>query len=467
MKHKNLLSRVKTTVEKYGLLEKGDKVLVALSGGADSVCLLYLLLKLKDEFALSFHIAHLNHSLRGVESDGDEEWVKTLAHELDIPIIVEKVDLLEWVRRKRGSLEDQAREVRYKFLSKVADEIDATKIAVGHTLDDQAETVLLRLLRGTGIPGVGGIRPRRDRVIRPLIEVGREEIMRYIQAEGLDYREDSSNLRQDYLRNRLRLELIPLLKRKFSSRITELLGRYAELAQIDDSYLETLAIGAFSSLVIRSSPISLVLDWKRLMALHPSLGRRIVRIAIKKIKGNLKGITSEQILSCFKLRTGKKLYLRAGLVVKRQYENLVFSLGEKRHESFTYTLPTPGTLIMKEIGTAIVTDFIDKSFLPKDLKSPSPDEAYFDFDQVEPPLLVRNRRPGDRMRPLGMLGERKLKDILIDNKIPRSEREKIPILADSRSILWIVGNRRSERAKIIPSTKKILRIRATIAVPPK
>lgn len=461
MKHPNLLFKVKKTVEHHRLLERDDKVLIAVSGGVDSVCLLTLLLELKDAFALSFHLAHLNHSLRGVESDEDAEWVRALAGRLGIPVTIEKKDVLKWVKRKRCSLEEGARELRYEFLSKVADEVEATKIATGHTLDDQAETVLLRLLRGTGISGLGGVLPRRKRLIRPLIEVSREEVVEYLQDKGLDYREDSSNTQRDHLRNRLRLELIPLLKGEFNRRIVELLGRCAELAQIDDSYLDTVARGAFSTLLIRSSPMRIVLDWEKLVSLHPSLSRRAIRFAIKEIKGNLRGIRTEHILSCLELSTGKKLYLPSGLILTRQYENLIISLCEKRYGHFTYTVQVPGTVMLREIEMILVAEFLDKDFLPEDFKSPSPEEAYFDFDQIDPPLVVRNRRSGDRIHPLGMKGERKLKDILIDDKIPRNERDSIPLLADSNGLLWIIGNRRSERAKITPATKKVLRIRAT------
>lgn len=461
MKHKSLLSRVRKTVEKYGLLEGGDKVLVALSGGPDSVCLLFILLELKGEFALSFHIAHLNHSLRGAESDEDAEWVKALAEKLEIPITLKKLDVRGWVRSKRVSLEEGAREARYEFLSKVADKIGATKIAVGHTLDDQAETVFLRLLRGTGLPGIGGIPPKRGRFIRPLIGLTREEIMEYLSAKGLSYREDSSNLRPDYLRNRLRLWLIPLLKSKYSPRIVELLGRYAELARIDNSYLETVAMGAFSSVLSHSSPTQVVLDRKRLKELHPSLARRVIRIAVKQIKGSLRGIRAEHILSALELQTGKKLCLPSGTVVEREYDSLIFSSREDQCEDYIYTLPIPGNLVVREAKMRLVTEFVDKGFLPKDFKSVVPDEAYFDFDCLHPPLVVRNRRPGDRIQPFGMRGQKKLKEVLIDDKIPRSMRERIPLLVDTEGILWIIGNRRCGRAKITVDTKSVLRVRST------
>jgi len=426
VKRTNLLSEVKKTVGRYRLLQKNDKVLIALSGGADSVVLLTLLLELKHTFGLSFHLAHLNHCLRGRESDEDAEWTEALAGRLAIPITIEKRNVLEWARREGYSLEEGARKVRYAFLSNAADKVNATKIATGHTLDDQAETVLLRLLRGTGLSGLAAIAPKRGRVIRPLIELTRQEIVGYLRAKGVEYRRDSSNLQLKYPRNRLRLELIPFLKKEFNAKITELLGRYGELAYVDNSYLETVARGAFSTVLI------------------------LRNVSIK----------SKHILSSLELSTGKRLELPSGLILTRQYENLVISLTERKCEAFSYGLCVPGTVVLKETGMTLVAEFLDRDFLPKDSKSRSPEEVYFDFDRIHLPLIVRNRRIGDRMHPLGMKGERKLKDILIDDKIPRNERERIPLLVDTEGLLWIIGNRRSERAKITDVTERIVRIRA-------
>ena len=460
MKRTNLLSEVKKTVGRYRLLQKNDKVLIALSGGADSVVLLTLLLELKHTFGLSFHLAHLNHCLRGRESDEDAEWTEALAGRLAIPITIEKRNVLEWARREGYSLEEGARKVRYAFLSNAADKVNATKIATGHTLDDQAETVLLRLLRGTGLSGLAAIAPKRGRVIRPLIELTRQEIVGYLRAKGVEYRRDSSNLQLKYPRNRLRLELIPFLKKEFNAKITELLGRYGELAYVDNSYLETVARGAFSTVLILRNVSRIVLDRQKLLLLHPALSRRVIRIAIKEMKGDLRGIKSKHILSSLELSTGKRLELPSGLILTRQYENLVISLTERKCEAFSYGLCVPGTVVLKETGMTLVAEFLDRDFLPKDSKSRSPEEVYFDFDRIHLPLIVRNRRIGDRMHPLGMKGERKLKDILIDDKIPRNERERIPLLVDTEGLLWIIGNRRSERAKITDVTERIVRIRA-------
>jgi len=460
MKQSDLISRVRWTIRKHHLLEAKDKVVVAVSGGADSVCLVSVLLGLKDEFGISLHIAHLDHGLRGEESDADARWVEALAHTLELPITVERRDVQKRAKNEKGSLEELAREIRYAFLSEVADEVQAEKIAVGHTLNDQAETVLLSLIRGAGIRGVRGMLPRLGKVIRPLIEVSRDEVVAHLRSVGLAYREDSSNLEARFLRNRLRSELIPLMKSEFNSRVLESLSRYAELAGAEDSYLETVARGAFSSVLLRRSPTALVLDWRALARLHPALARRVVRTAIEEMKGDLRRMRSGHILSALRLSTGRRLCLPCGLVVEREYGELIISAARSQRKGFEYALRIPGEIVVTEIGMSVVTDCPNRSWLPSDLRAPSRDEAYFDLDGLRPPLVIRNRRKGDRIRLFGMGGEKKVKDIFIDDKIARSAREKIPILSDEEGILWIVGSRRAERARITKDTTRIVRVRA-------
>ncbi len=460
MRTRDLLSKVRLAVEEGHLLERADRVVAAVSGGPDSICLLSLLLHLRDEWALSIHVAHLNHGVRGVESDEDAEWVSAMAERLGVPGTVRRVDPKESVALHGLSPEEGLRYLRHRFLFEVAETVGASKIATGHTLNDQAETLLLRLARGTGLSGMGGMLPMRGKLIRPLLRVTRREIIDYLETEGLEYREDSSNRRLDYSRNRVRMKVIPALEKYCNLRIVELLGRFAELARSDNSYLDEAAEREMDQVVIRRGSKEMALDRGRLVALDVALTRRVLRAAVREVSSSLRGVTSDHILSCLHLKTGKRLHLPSGLVVSRQYDQLVLSTAKRSSRGFDYEFEIPGRVVVKESGLILVAELFDGGVLKERPRASAGNEVYFDADGIEPPLSVRSRRPGDRMRPFGMEGERKVKDILIDDKVPREKRDLMPVVDDRTGILWLVGSRRSNRAPVVKSTRRVLKIGA-------
>jgi len=284
-----ILDKVKNTIKKYNLVEKKDKIVVGVSGGPDSVALLYLLNGLRKELKISLHIAHLDHMLR-MDSYKDREFVESLANKLGLSITCAKVNVKELA--KRGSQEEIARNARLGFLFKVTKDIKASKIALGHNLDDQAETVLMRILRGTGLYGLGGILPKRNiagyQIIRPLIEVRRTEIQAFLKKKKIKPRIDASNLEDIYFRNKIRNRLLPLLEKEYNPNIKEVLNNMAESAGLDYAYLNQVAKKAMQRLGIK-------INLDKFLKLHPSIQRLVLRLSIARVKGDTRRITFRHI----------------------------------------------------------------------------------------------------------------------------------------------------------------------------
>ena len=281
-----LINKVKNTIRQYNMLRDGDTVLIAVSSGPDSVCLLHVLKELQDEYNLSLHIAHLNHGFRGEEAEEDARFVQDMGDALGIPVIAEFSDIPAYARTERISKQEAAREVRYRFLSSVADKTGACRIALGHTADDQAETFLMRLLRGSGSHGLSGIPPVREKIIRPLIGIFREEIREYLSFHDIRYRIDSSNLTPVYLRNKIRLELIPLLTKDYNPNIMDTIIRSLNILRDEDIFLENYVRKIFRDMVINESEDIIQFDVKRFNTCEEPVKRRLVRCAVESVKGS-------------------------------------------------------------------------------------------------------------------------------------------------------------------------------------
>ncbi|UCH12011.1 MAG: tRNA lysidine(34) synthetase TilS, partial [Candidatus Omnitrophota bacterium] len=320
-----MLKRIKDTIHKFSMLKKGDNVLVAISGGPDSVCLLLVLNSIKKKFGINLFCAHLNHRLRGVESDCDERYVKRLTKKHRIPLLIESRNVTKFAKDKKFSLEQAARKLRYDFLLQTARKIGADKIAVGHTKDDQVETLFMRLFRGTGlrglrgIPGVRKISPNIS-IIRPLIETPREEILFFLKKRKIRARLDSTNAQTAFLRNRIRHELLPHIEKYYSPRIKEILTRTADSLDADYDYLIKQQHKAFKRIAKIKKDASISLPIKGLKSLPISFKRGVVRIAIENVKGNLEGIDYRHWVKIEDLMEGAttSLHLPGGInVVKR------------------------------------------------------------------------------------------------------------------------------------------------------
>ncbi len=289
-----ILARVQETLCKFKMLADYDKVLVAVSGGADSLALLHILNNFKKKQHLALHVAHLNHMLRPREADKDEDFVRNLAGKLSIPAIIKRVDVAGYAKKKKLSIEEAARWLRYEFLLNSAREISASKIALGHNRDDQSETVLMRFLRGSGISGLRGIPATRKLkhclIVRPLIDVGRPQILQFLKQKKYTFRTDSSNLSDAYSRNRIRNRLLPLLEKEFNPNIRDSLVRFAENIRADFNFLELQGKAAFDSVAKPSNAEEVKLDSKKLLLLHEALQKLVVRLAIEALLGNVRGI---------------------------------------------------------------------------------------------------------------------------------------------------------------------------------
>jgi len=455
----SLLEKVQRTVEEHRMFASAKRVVVGVSGGPDSTALLNLLFKLKDDYGLQLWAAHLNHKIRGEEAEKEEKWVRQFARQLGIPAIVDSFDVPLLAQREKLSLEEAARQVRYEFFERVANRLGADRIALGHTASDQVETLLMRLIRGSGLDGLSGIPPVRGKIVRPLIRAFREEIEEYCSKNDLHPCVDSSNKDLSLLRNRIRLELIPYLCEHYNPQIRKALFQTGEIIREENNLFQSKLDRIFKSLWRAKQDDRIILELQHLNSLHLSLRRRIVREAIRRIKGNTRGIEFEHINSILKLGEEKngRLILPGGVLAEIHSENLWIEKEKRREVSaFTYSFNIPGRTHLPEIG--LVFDAKITSERPA-FFSEDGYEAYLDLDKLRRPLFLRNRRGGDKFQPFGMKGKKKVKDFFIDLKIPRQERELIPLLISKHRIAWIVGYRIDERFKISKNTRKILRIR--------
>jgi tRNA(Ile)-lysidine synthase len=450
------LRKVKETIRKYKLLERGDKVLIAYSGGADSTALLSLLWELRKEWVLELFLAHFNHRLRQ-SAEEDEKFVRSVADEYSLHLFVGGEDVRSYARSKSLNLEEAGRELRYSFLEKTAEECDATKIATGHTMTDQAETFLMRLIRGTGAKGLGGIYPVvAGKIIRPLIQVEREEITAYLAKRKLDFRVDESNFDRRFLRNKVRLELIPYLQKKFEPRIIHHLSRLASILREEDSLLDKIGIEKAKKCFIQKDN-QILLDMKFISSLPLALKRRVSRHYIHKLKGNLRGISFADVEAVLKLKEGKECHLKKGLVLRREGGFIFLKEESQPRIEYEQAWEEKDHLEIKELGLEFEGKKIEKSHsFP--LKFDDENLAFLDWRKLQFPLLVRNRQEGDKYQPLGAPGKKKLKEIMRAKGIPLSEREKRPVFLSQNDIVWVQGLPVSERYKVKKNTDVIFMI---------
>jgi tRNA(Ile)-lysidine synthase len=454
-------------IRSQNLIAARDKLVVAVSGGADSVCLLHILVRHRVELGVELHVAHLNHQLRGAESDDDAAYVLELAEKLGVPATVECRDVSLYHRHKGGSPEEASREVRYRFLAEVVVKVGACGVAVGHTRDDHVETILLHLLRGSGTTGLSGLRPcsvlnsgergAMLEVVRPLLGITREETLGYCRRRRLSPRSDSSNKSRTFLRNRVRLELLPLL-RSYNASFDEALLRLAEITGDDTAFIEQETSFQWPDLA-RAEGDVLHLDTYKMRVLPRAIQRHIFRKAVKQLRGDLKDIESSHIevmMESLLKPAGKIFCLPDGLTLSIEYGRLVLAPSRAETCPFpalqsTSSITVPGATELT--GWRIKADVITRSTGRDNGFS-----ANFDLDKLDKKLVVRRRRPGDRFRPLGMNQSKKLQDFMVDVKIPRSWRDRVPVVSTDEQIVWVVGWRIDDRVKVTDKTQKVLHL---------
>ncbi len=460
-----LEQRVLQFIREHRLVSSQHELLVAVSGGPDSVCLLHILAKLQEELGIRLHVAHLNHQLRGVDAEADAEYVADLARQLGIPATIEKRDVKAYQAQQRISLEEAGREVRYTFLAQVAKSIGTNQVAVGHTSDDHIETILMHLIRGTGTRGLRGLQPSSRwqssgnslTIIRPILLLSRQGTADYCHHHQLMPRTDASNLSLSPLRNRIRHQLLPLL-RSYNPRVDEALLRTARIAGDDLAFLDSESARLWDELVQRQEN-TIVLDKGRFLELPSALQRYLLRMSIEKLLGNLKDIETrhiEEIMDALTKPAGKRLSLPGGLNFFIDYDKYLIGPDAAALSPFPvlggkFPLKLPGETHLS--GWCVVATIISREQMAEKDEDFT---AYLDFDKTGDRLVVRSRQPGDRFQPLGMSQPKKLGEFMIDSKIPSAWRQRIPVVCSPEHILWVVGWRIDDRVKVTKGTKQVL-----------
>ena len=449
-----VVKTVKETIAKYGLLETKDKILLAFSGGMDSTALLGIFLELRNEWDLELFLGHFNHKLRP-DADPDEQFVRKVAQKHALPLFAASEDVRGYAKRNRLNVEEAGRLLRYGFLSQTAQRIGKVKIATGHTLNDQAETFFQRLFRGAGPRGLGGISPAVEgRIIRPLLRLERREIAEYVRKNKMEFREDESNRDRDYSRNKIRLELIPYIQEHFDPDIVRRIGTVATILQEEDRFLNDLASREAEKMILLQNE-GVFLDTKRLSDCPLGLARRVIRDFIKTLKGDLRDISFEDVESLLDLGEGKAVQLAKDIVIMKKDGRLLRRPSPAERVAFEYTWKGSSPCLIPELSMKIQA-----------FRTTSPDSLTFDFDDdikayvdsksIRFPLLVRNRREGDRYQPLGAPGKKKLKEIMRAKGIPLRERDKKPVFLSGDEIVWVCGLPVAENFKVKEKTEEVI-----------
>ena len=463
--------KVHQAIRARDLLRPGDSVVVAVSGGPDSVALLSCLVSLSSRWHWDLSIGHVNHGLRGTESEEDANFVEKLGNHFGLPVSIREVRLKKQdAQLAKQSLQAYAREARYQALEAILQERKATKLAVGHIADDQAETVLMWMLRGSGAGGLSGIPPKRgERIVRPFLDMPRSDILAYLEQRQLTYRMDSSNSQPIYLRNRLRQDLIPHLK-EYSPGLVSVLSRQAEIIRDDHAYLEIIAAEAFHQICVTEDEGRLQFDRTALLALPMAIRRRVVRYGLQQLKGNAHGLRFDAIQRLLGgLEQGQSGWTMNinNIDIILEYDRLVFLKKLTTHSDDLNAPPCreveldfPGEVVWPLTGQRMVVSMND----PAEMASQSHKlKMYLDADTFTPELLLRSWKPGDVFCPKGFGGrQKKLQDFFSDMKLPRSQRGKVPLLVAPEGILWVGGLREDERFQVSTTTTSV--VTATLAL---
>ena len=457
----------------HKMIVDNETVLVAVSGGADSLALLHSLHALRSQLNCQLHVVHLNHCLRP-DADADADFVRQHAKHLKLPWTIQRVEIPRLVQQWKLSVEAAGRRARYQFYESVATKVNATKIALGHHQDDSAETVLMNLIRGTGATGLKGIAPVRDaKFIRPLAGFTRQQIEAFLTSIDVVPRHDITNTDTRYLRNRVRHELIPRLESDYNPNIKIGLSRTADVLRAESEYLDTVAQKALETCRLQDPHERVVLDRIEFRQYHIALQRRMLRQSVSEMSGDMNDLYfahCEKILNLIQSEASNALLaLPNGLQFRRAYQQLIFERKPVETGNFVYSIVTVGKTSIEVLNTEITAE-LGNTESPSTLALPDGRfEAIFDYEKIrkvfaEPsletfPLTVRNRRQGDRFQPYGMRGTKKIKDFLIDAKVPRHERDSIPLLVCGNQILWIIGHTTSDAFKIESDTRQYLYLR--------
>lgn len=453
-----MYSVVRKNIIEKKLINQGDNVMVGFSGGPDSVFLFHNLRLLREELGFNLYASHINHMYRGKDAEHDENFVRELCQKYGVRLFVKRKNTVDYAKELKVTEEEAGRILRYNFFNENLSEVGGGKIAVAHNLNDQAETVLQRIIRGTGIDGLAAMTFMSKNLIRPILNVQRSEIEKYLHENNFEYCVDKTNSQDIYGRNKIRLNLIPYLENNFNSNIQNTLYRMSENMESDGKIIHKYINSVFDDLLIKRNTNMLYLDLYKLKNLEDYELKRVLRRAIELLKGSTYNVELRHIDVLIEFikkgSTGKSIDLSGSVVAEISYNDLIVRKMVEKFPDFKYNIILDEPLFIKETGKTIFCRILDLAcFDINDKKSIS-----IDYDKVKGSLIARNRRNGDSIVPCGMNGSKKIKDVFVDMKIPGDEREKRIIIADDSSILWVEGFRIHNSYKVSSSTKKILNI---------
>jgi len=466
----NLVASVEHRILEQQLIEPGDGVVVAVSGGPDSVALLHVLFMLSGQHGWKLCVAHVNHRFRGAESDAEANYVAELAAKWGLPCHIGDIDVPAYIEETSMNSQVAAREKRYGFLHQVAAEQGAQRIAFAHHADDQAETVMMRLLRGTGPSGLVGMPERRREkkveLIRPFLRIYKSELVQYCARQGIPYYQDSSNESRKYFRNQIRHDVLPMLK-QYNEQLPESLNRLTELMRAEDDFMDKEAERVFQQIVCKQSDYY-SLERPDFKELHVALQRRLIKLILNCLCMGLDRLEFVVIESIRELildpQVSNQIFqANEQLYIVREYETVRFQSAAPAPRSYQYQVDLSANRLKLPEMNADLEYEVQSVQQEAAAHMATAMDVYLDLDCLQAPLIIRSRRAGDRLEPHGLNGSKKVKDMFIDAKMPFSRRETTPILTDaSGRILWIAGFRRSRHALVGPDTQRVLHMKLVL-----
>lgn len=484
----NMQGKVERFMVKQGVLLKGVSIVAGVSGGADSICLLYILYGLKNKYDMNIAVVHLNHGIRGDEAKRDSDFVEAFCKSLSLSCYTFEEDIPAFSKQHGMSLEEAGRKMRYYLFEKVRCELNADYIAVAHHKNDNEETILWNFFRGSGLKGLKGIESKRGNIIRPLLFADREEIEQFLLDKNLNWCKDSTNDSVDYTRNKIRLKVMPYLKREIHAKVGDNIIQTGKIAGEVDDYMNLQAndfIDSHVKKVYQDKPEKIApnepnygyssqgvakqkcvtevrIDLRAFISLHVALKKYVIRTLIEILAGRLKDITSrhiEDIVSLAEKGVGKSADLPYGIKATCTYDSLCLKVGQR---TLSNKIPVNLNCTDKKISDLQCSDKVEISEFFYEKSKEIPKNMYtkwFDCDKIKNGVELRTRKAGDFIQVTACGGTKKLKDYFIDQKIPREDRDSILLFADGSHIMWIVGYRISELYKVTDSTKKIMQIK--------
>ncbi len=431
-----MLNTVKKYIIANNLIERGDRVIVAVSGGPDSMALLHILKTLASEMQLELVAAHINHGLRP-EAEAEEHFVAEQCEGWNIPCYTKVVNVRELARQEKTSLEDAGRRARYRYLNALLGDLRASSIATAHHHDDQAETVLLHLLRGSGMQGLRGIMPRSGQLIRPLLSVGKEELLSYLREHNIKFCLDQSNEDPTFIRNRIRHQLLPQLKQDYNPRIVENLNRLADIARAENELVENEMEAYWTQVLIEEGANTIVLDNLRLSSQGLAVRRRIIMRAFAQLSGQAgwEAQDVEKVLELSsKMGSAKIIDLKKQVRVNKSYDRIIITRSWLEVADFCMEITVPGQVDLPQNNSYHFILHEARRYIPEK------EDIYLDYDKIKLPLVLRSRREGDVFQPRGFEGHKRLKKYFMEQKIPSWERNMVPVLASQDGEIYAILN---------------------------